>query len=170
MLQLKEDPLFIPIFQLEKEISGGKAPTNFSIVENGMRSGLVGSLYVADARKGVPSTYFYAALNDSEFGFAFSLSPTDEVCVVYLLFPVHVLPMLYRCIVHVLAMSFLFLLETLVLFQGNCGQEFILFPIHHTSISRLHPEQGTKRPAFTIDVCTSCYPSITFTAVRSVWF
>lgn len=77
---MKEDPIFIPIFQLEKEKSGGKAPTNFSIVENGMRNGsALGSLFVADARKGVSATYFYAALNDSEFGFAFSLSPTDQV-------------------------------------------------------------------------------------------
>ena len=162
MLQLKEDPLFIPIFQLEKEISGGKAPTNFSIVENGMRSGLVGSLYVADARKGVPSTYFYAALNDSEFGFAFSLSPTDEVCVVYLPFPVHVLPTLYRCIVHVLAMSFLFLIDTLVIFQGNCSQKFILLSIHHTSISKLHPEQGTKQPAFRIDEIVKVFACVYF--------
>lgn len=76
---MKEDPIFIPIFQLEKEKSGGEAPTNFSVVESGMRQGHMGSLYVADAGKGVPATYFYAALNDSEFGFAFSLSPTDEV-------------------------------------------------------------------------------------------
>lgn len=80
MSQLKEDPIFIPILQLEKEKSGGKAPTNFSVVEDGMRTGSsVGSVYVKDARKGVPATYFYAALNDSEFGFAFSLSPTDQV-------------------------------------------------------------------------------------------
>ena len=46
-----------------------------------MRTGsAVSSLYVKDARNGVPATYFYAALNDSEFGFAFSLSPTDQVC------------------------------------------------------------------------------------------
>lgn len=79
---MKEDPIFIPIFQLEKEKGGGKAPANFSIVEMGMRQGRVGSLYVADAGRGVPATYFYAALNDSEFGFAFSLSPTDEVRVI----------------------------------------------------------------------------------------
>ncbi|XP_067936801.1 voltage-dependent calcium channel subunit alpha-2/delta-1-like [Watersipora subatra] len=76
---LKEDPIFIPIFQLEKEMSGGTAPTNFSIVERGMRTGsTVGSVFVEDARDGVSATYFYAALNDSEFGFAFSLSPTDQ--------------------------------------------------------------------------------------------
>lgn len=81
-MQLKEDPIFIPISQLEKEKSGGTAPANFSIIENGMRKGSsFGSLYVADARNGIPATYFYAALNDSEFGFAFSLSPTDQVRV-----------------------------------------------------------------------------------------
>ena len=77
--QLKEDPLFIPINQLEKEMCGGEEPANFSIVETGMRQGYMGSLFVPEGRGGVDARYFYAALNDSEFGFAFSLSPTDEV-------------------------------------------------------------------------------------------
>jgi len=42
-----------------------------------MREGKIGSLNVTDGRQDF--TYFYAALNDSEFGFAFSLTPTDKV-------------------------------------------------------------------------------------------
>lgn len=88
---LKEDPIFIPISQLEQDKDGN--PRNFSVIERAMRAGLSGGvLYIPQARRGtskgdfregvkyeiIPATYYYTSLNDSEFAFAFNLAETDK--------------------------------------------------------------------------------------------
>ncbi|CAH1252963.1 CACNA2D2 [Branchiostoma lanceolatum] len=87
--QLVDDPIFIPIRQLE--MPNGK-PEKFLEVEEAMKRGKRGSLYIKDAIRGIPkgdfqdgvkvivgpATYYYTALNDSVYAFAFNLADTDK--------------------------------------------------------------------------------------------
>ena len=78
-----DDPIFIPIEQLEQNKDGH--PIEFSQIIRDMKEGREGQLYIPNARKGrdkeyIPATFYYAALlNDSEYAFAFSLVDTDKV-------------------------------------------------------------------------------------------
>ncbi|XP_013386854.1 voltage-dependent calcium channel subunit alpha-2/delta-2 [Lingula anatina] len=87
---LLDDPIFIPISQLEQDKEGH--PTEFSKVLSEMVQGETGHLRIENGRRGspkgdfragikyeiMPSTYYYGALNDSEYSFAFSLADTDQ--------------------------------------------------------------------------------------------
>ncbi|CAD5114296.1 DgyrCDS3438 [Dimorphilus gyrociliatus] len=78
---LVDDPIFIPIEQLEQ--TQGE-PRNFSRVVEEMKAGKTGQLTIKNARRGIggktfmDATYYYAALNDSEYAFAFSMADTDK--------------------------------------------------------------------------------------------
>ncbi|XP_074641618.1 voltage-dependent calcium channel subunit alpha-2/delta-2-like [Tubulanus polymorphus] len=88
---LVDDPIFIPIRQLEQDKEG--QPEHFNTVEENMRRGQTGKLFIKNARRGIqkgdyragvkfiqePVTYYYSALNDSEYSFAFTLAETDTV-------------------------------------------------------------------------------------------
>ena len=50
--QLLEDPIFIPISQLEQDKDG--KPEEFRIIETNMREGKVGSLLIEKAKDGQP--------------------------------------------------------------------------------------------------------------------
>ena len=85
-----DDPIFIPISELEQQ--QGK-PAAFKKVENAMISGKTGSLRIPDALRGIskgdfqdgtfyysaPGTYYYTAINDSVYAFAFNLGDSDKV-------------------------------------------------------------------------------------------
>ncbi|CAH1773823.1 unnamed protein product [Owenia fusiformis] len=89
--KLLDDPIFIPIQQLEQDKKG--SPPEFSTVLREMKAGKTGSLRIEKARRGtpkgdaragikydiMPGTYYYAAMNDSEYAFAFNLADTDKV-------------------------------------------------------------------------------------------
>ncbi|ELU06451.1 hypothetical protein CAPTEDRAFT_215114 [Capitella teleta] len=68
---LVEDPIFIPIEQLEQK---GGIPKEFTEVVAAMKAGLTGHKDVFISR-----TYYYAGLTGSEYSFAFSLSEADKV-------------------------------------------------------------------------------------------
>ena len=56
----------------------------FSKIIRDMKQGKEGQLYISNARTGrdkknIAATFYYAALNDSEYAFAFSLVDTDKV-------------------------------------------------------------------------------------------
>ena len=108
-----DDPIFIPILQLEMDKKGH--PAEFAQVVKDMQLGKTGRIRIENARKGrgkvrrwhftcyqilwsssfteriwyytfndfqnewVAATYYYAALDESEYSFAFSLSDTDKV-------------------------------------------------------------------------------------------
>ncbi|KAK2155924.1 hypothetical protein LSH36_227g06072 [Paralvinella palmiformis] len=80
--KLVDDPIFIPIQHLEQDKD--RNPPEFSQVIKDMTAGKTGHIRVEKARKGrggkyLAATFYYAALNDSEYSFAFSLSDTDKV-------------------------------------------------------------------------------------------
>ncbi|XP_064625749.1 voltage-dependent calcium channel subunit alpha-2/delta-2-like isoform X2 [Lineus longissimus] len=88
---LKDDPIFIPIHQLEQDKEGN--PQEFSKVKDDMIKGIPGLKKIKNARRGIqkgdyragvkyinlPLEYYYASLNDSEYSFAFKLAATDKV-------------------------------------------------------------------------------------------
>ncbi|XP_060584904.1 voltage-dependent calcium channel subunit alpha-2/delta-3-like [Ruditapes philippinarum] len=73
---LLEDPIFIPIQQLEKNTETNK-PEEFSEIERNMKLGKEGSLRIEKAKDGKPRTFYYAGLNNSEYSFAYSIADTD---------------------------------------------------------------------------------------------
>ncbi|XP_070196192.1 voltage-dependent calcium channel subunit alpha-2/delta-2-like [Littorina saxatilis] len=73
--KLLEDPIFIPISQLEMHL--GK-PAEFLELMQHMLAGESGVLFFPKARDGKPRTFYYGALEDSEYAFAFSLAEEDK--------------------------------------------------------------------------------------------
>ncbi|XP_063400495.1 voltage-dependent calcium channel subunit alpha-2/delta-2-like [Mytilus trossulus] len=69
---LLEDPIFIPVSQLEMDNNG-----KFSKVLKNMMIGREGMVEIEKAKDGKKRTYYYAALNESEYSFAYSLADTD---------------------------------------------------------------------------------------------
>ncbi|KAL4236042.1 hypothetical protein ACF0H5_004428 [Mactra antiquata] len=72
---LLEDPIFIPIQQLEKNKEN--QPEEFSEIERNMTLGKEGSKFIEKAIDGKPRTYYYAGLNNSEYSFAYSIAESD---------------------------------------------------------------------------------------------
>ncbi|XP_041357381.1 VWFA and cache domain-containing protein 1-like [Gigantopelta aegis] len=70
---LLEDPIFIPISQLEIDKHG--SPAEFSLIESEMRAGITNQIKVVTSKG--PKTYFYGALEDAEYSFAYCLYETD---------------------------------------------------------------------------------------------
>lgn len=76
-----DDPIFIPIEQLETK---GGQPADFYEVAKDMKAGKRGSRRIEKGRKGlgkeyIATTFYYAALNDSEYSFAFCFTDSDKV-------------------------------------------------------------------------------------------
>ncbi|XP_069125986.1 LOW QUALITY PROTEIN: voltage-dependent calcium channel subunit alpha-2/delta-2-like [Argopecten irradians] len=74
---LLEDPIFIPISQLETDID--RNPAEFSLIEQDMRQGNTSYQHIPKSKDGKARTYYYGALNESEYSFAYSLADTDMV-------------------------------------------------------------------------------------------
>ncbi|XP_052254694.1 voltage-dependent calcium channel subunit alpha-2/delta-2-like isoform X2 [Dreissena polymorpha] len=72
---LLEDPIFIPIQQLEQNKK--TLPEEFSLIEEAMRQGKEGSMRIERSIDGKPRTYYYAGLNNSEYSFAYVIADTD---------------------------------------------------------------------------------------------
>ncbi|XP_050400585.1 voltage-dependent calcium channel subunit alpha-2/delta-2 [Patella vulgata] len=73
--KLLDDPIFIPISRLEQDNNGN--PSEFSTILRDMKAGKTGTIRIEKAKGGKPRNYYYAALNNSEYSFAFSLADTD---------------------------------------------------------------------------------------------
>ncbi|XP_070555607.1 voltage-dependent calcium channel subunit alpha-2/delta-2-like [Ptychodera flava] len=85
---LVDDPIFIPISQLEQREG---RPEEFTSVEDAMKRGDSGYLRIENAYRGLPkgdfadgvkltqqpASYYYTALNDSVYAFAFNLADSD---------------------------------------------------------------------------------------------
>ncbi|KAK3089549.1 hypothetical protein FSP39_004513 [Pinctada imbricata] len=69
---LLEDPIFIPISQLENQ-----QPKEFSIIEIEMKERKNNHKFI-EGKDGKSKSYFYAALNESEYSFAYVLQDTDK--------------------------------------------------------------------------------------------
>ncbi|XP_021339819.1 uncharacterized protein LOC110441044 [Mizuhopecten yessoensis] len=77
VVPLLEDPIFIPISQLEMDIN--RQPAEFSMIEQDMRQGKTSFKHIPRSKDGKARTYYYGALNESEYSFAYSLADTDMV-------------------------------------------------------------------------------------------
>ncbi|ESO88121.1 hypothetical protein LOTGIDRAFT_165858 [Lottia gigantea] len=73
--KLLDDPIFIPISKLERNSKGHSE--EFAIIEREMKAGKTGSMTIMKAKDGKQRKYYYAALNNTEYSFAFSLAETD---------------------------------------------------------------------------------------------
>ncbi|CAI9736897.1 Hypothetical predicted protein [Octopus vulgaris] len=74
---LVDDPIFIPISQLERDKDGN--PPEFGIIEQEMKAGLTGQIRINESKHGDARTYYYGALNESEYSFAYILADTDMI-------------------------------------------------------------------------------------------
>ncbi|XP_067678444.1 voltage-dependent calcium channel subunit alpha-2/delta-2-like [Haliotis asinina] len=72
--KLLDDPIFIPISQLEIDKYGN--PPEFSTIEREMRAGKTGKIVVKGSDDS-SKTFFYAALEESEYSFAYCLTEMD---------------------------------------------------------------------------------------------
>lgn len=74
---LVDDPIFIPISQLERDKDGN--PPEFGLIEKEMKAGKTGQKRIEKSKQGYPRTYYYGALEESEYSFAYILADTDMI-------------------------------------------------------------------------------------------